>query len=166
MALEVSSWRDLVLLCLFTVPMVGILSILVYRIRVMGYIDGLTAAICYAAIKVVVVYQVWLAIKINVPILKKGVPKDNHYPFASVAALNTTYFAHFGAELAVVSMLPLFFQETWGLNPVTRGKGGFVGASWDEATEIVAAANAYTAKTYGPRSWTCTGSTSCTSSSG
>jgi nitrate reductase alpha subunit len=32
----------------------------------------------------------------------------------------------------------------------TRGKGGFVRATWDEATEIVAAANAYTAKTYGP----------------
>ncbi len=32
----------------------------------------------------------------------------------------------------------------------TRGKGGFVRASWDEASEIVAAANAYTAKTYGP----------------
>ena len=31
-----------------------------------------------------------------------------------------------------------------------RGKGGFVRASWDEATEIVAAANAYTARTYGP----------------
>ncbi|UXU75652.1 MULTISPECIES: nitrate reductase subunit alpha [unclassified Paracoccus (in: a-proteobacteria)] len=31
-----------------------------------------------------------------------------------------------------------------------RGKGGFVRASWDEATEIVAAANAYTAQKYGP----------------
>ncbi len=31
-----------------------------------------------------------------------------------------------------------------------RGKGGFVRASWDEATEITAAANAYTAKTWGP----------------
>lgn len=31
-----------------------------------------------------------------------------------------------------------------------RGKGGFVRATWDEATEITAAANAYTAKTYGP----------------
>ncbi|MTH76846.1 nitrate reductase subunit alpha [Paracoccus aestuariivivens] len=31
-----------------------------------------------------------------------------------------------------------------------RGKGGFVRATWDEATEIVAAANAYTAKKYGP----------------
>ncbi|GAA6202668.1 nitrate reductase subunit alpha [Aquicoccus sp. SU-CL01552] len=32
----------------------------------------------------------------------------------------------------------------------SRGKGGFVRATWEEATEITAAANAYTAKTYGP----------------
>ena len=31
-----------------------------------------------------------------------------------------------------------------------RGHGGFVRAGWDEVTEIVAAANAYTAKRYGP----------------
>jgi NNP family nitrate/nitrite transporter-like MFS transporter len=30
-----------------------------------------------------------------------------------VAALNTTYFANFGAELAVVSMLPMFFQSVF-----------------------------------------------------
>lgn len=120
-ALEVSSWRDLVLLCIFTVPLVGILSILVYRVQLMGYIDGLTAAICYAAIAVVVAYQVWQAIKVNVPILKKGVPEDDKYPFSSVVALNFTYFANFGAELAVVSMLPLFFQETWGLTAVAAG---------------------------------------------
>lgn len=120
-ALEVSSWRDLVLLCIFTVPLVGILSILVYRVQLMGYIDGMTAAICYGAIAVVVAYQVWQAIKVNVPILKKGVPEDDKYPFSSVVALSFTYFANFGAELAVVSMLPLFFQETWGLTAVAAG---------------------------------------------
>ena len=31
-----------------------------------------------------------------------------------------------------------------------RGLGGFVRADWDEVDEIIAAANAYTAKTYGP----------------
>ena len=31
-----------------------------------------------------------------------------------------------------------------------RGLGGFVRAGWDEVTEIIAAANAYTVKTYGP----------------
>ncbi|MBM3654836.1 MAG: nitrate reductase subunit alpha, partial [Alphaproteobacteria bacterium] len=31
-----------------------------------------------------------------------------------------------------------------------RGLGGFVRATWDEVNEIIASANAYTAKTYGP----------------
>jgi len=126
-ALEVSSWGELVLLCIFIVPMVGILSILVYRIQLMGYIDGITAAACYLAIGVVVTYQVVQAIRVNVPILRKGVPEDDRYPFKSVAALNATYFANFGAELAVVSMLPMFFEETWGL---TAAAAGLIAASF------------------------------------
>ena len=120
-ALEVSSWGDLVLLCIFIVPLVGILSILVYRVELMGYIDAMTAAFCYFAIAVVVAWQIVQAIRVNVPILKRGVPEDDKYPFKSVAALNITYFANFGAELAVVSMLPMFFQETWGLSAVAAG---------------------------------------------
>jgi len=126
-ALEVSSWGELVLLCIFIVPMVGILSSLVYRIQLMGYIDGMTAAACYFAIAVVVTYQVVQAIRVNVPILRKGVPEDDRYPFKSVAALNATYFANFGAELAVVSMLPMFFEETWGL---TAAAAGLIAASF------------------------------------
>ena len=120
-ALEVSTYRDLVLLVIFTVPLIGILSILIYRVQMMGYIDGFVATICYASVATLVVYQVWQVLRVNLPILKQGVPEDDRYPFSSVAALNTTYFANFGAELAVVSMLPMFFQETWGLTPVTAG---------------------------------------------
>ena len=120
-ALEVSSWSDLVLLCIFIVPLVGILSVLVYRIQLTGYIDAITAAICYFAIAVVVIWQIAQAVRVNVPLLKKGVPEDDKYPFKSVAALNITYFANFGAELAVVSMLPMFFLETWSLSAVAAG---------------------------------------------
>lgn len=120
-ALEVSSYRDLVLLILFTIPLVGILSIVVYRIESTGYIDGLTAAACYFAIVVVIAYQILQILRVNLPILRKGVPQDDRYPFKSVAALNATYFANFGAELAVVSMLPMFFEETWGLSAAAAG---------------------------------------------
>ena len=37
-----------------------------------------------------------------------------------------------------------------GAYTTKRGLGGFVRAGWDEVTEIIAAANAYTVKTYGP----------------
>jgi NNP family nitrate/nitrite transporter-like MFS transporter len=120
-ALEVSSWRDLVLLCLFIVPLNGTLSIVVHRIYMMGYIDATTAAACHLAIAVVVLHQIVQAIRVNVPILRRGVPADDRYPFSSVAALNITYFANFGAEIAVVSMLPMFFEETWGLSAAAAG---------------------------------------------
>jgi MFS transporter, NNP family, nitrate/nitrite transporter len=120
-ALEVSSWRDLWLLVIFTVPMVGILAIVVWRLQKMNYLDETTAAILYFSIAVIIAYQIYLVFKVNLPILRKGVPKDDQYPFKSVAALNTTYFANFGAELAVVSMLPLFFEETWGLSAAIAG---------------------------------------------
>ncbi len=120
-ALEVSSYRDLVMLAIMTVPLVGILSVLVWRVQRSGYIDDMTAWACYAAIVAVILYQLYQVFRVNLPILKKGVPPDDRYPFSSVAALNTTYFANFGAELAVVSMLPMFFEETWGLSAAVAG---------------------------------------------
>jgi nitrate reductase alpha subunit len=55
------------------------------------------------------------------------------------------------------TLSPVMAWETIQKDPLlradytkARGKGGFVRVNWDEATEIVAAANAWTAKTYGP----------------
>jgi NNP family nitrate/nitrite transporter-like MFS transporter len=120
-ALEVSSWGDMVKLILWTIPLVGILAVLVWRIQKLGYLDATGAAIAYAVIAAIVVYQIVQILRVNVPILKKGVPEDDKYPFNSVAALNSTYFANFGAELAVVSMLPMFFEKTWSLSPTAAG---------------------------------------------
>jgi MFS transporter, NNP family, nitrate/nitrite transporter len=126
-AMEVSSWRDMIMLILWTIPLVGCLAILVWRIEGMGYLSSTGALICYLVIAAVVIYQIVQILRVNVPILKKGVPEDDKYSFTSVAALNTTYFANFGAELAVVSMLPMFFEETWGL---TAAAAGMIAASF------------------------------------
>jgi NNP family nitrate/nitrite transporter-like MFS transporter len=77
--------------------------------------------VAYVVICSIVCYQIVQILRVNVPILKKGVPEDDKYPFNSVAALNSTYFANFGAELAVVSMLPMFFEETWSLGAAAAG---------------------------------------------
>ncbi|MBB3184043.1 NNP family nitrate/nitrite transporter-like MFS transporter [Halomonas fontilapidosi] len=120
-AMEVSSWADMIKLILWTIPLVGVLGILVWRIQNMGYLSTTGAVIAYLAIVAVVIYQIIQILRVNVPILKEGVPEDDKYPFSSVAALNSTYFANFGAELAVVSMLPMFFEETWGLSAAMAG---------------------------------------------
>lgn len=120
-AMEVSTWGDMIKLIIWTIPMVGVLAILVWRIAAMGYLSATGALLCYLGIACVVIYQVVQILRVNIPILKKGVPEDDKYPFNSVVALNSTYFANFGAELAVVSMLPMFFELTWGLTPTTAG---------------------------------------------
>ena len=120
-ALEVSTWGDMIKLIIWTIPLVGILAVLVWRLQNMGYIDQTGAIIAYSVIALVVIYQIVQILRVNVPILKKGVPDDDKYPFSSVAALNSTYFANFGAELAVVSMLPMFFETTWSLTATMAG---------------------------------------------
>ncbi|PIE46406.1 MAG: MFS transporter, partial [Gammaproteobacteria bacterium] len=118
---EVSTWRDLWLYCIFLVPLYGVLSVLVYRMNSEGFMGDTGALTCYIVIVLLIISQIYKAISINVPILKAGIPQDDKYPFSSVAALNTNYFANFGAELAVVSVLPMFFQSTWSLNATTAG---------------------------------------------
>lgn len=121
LAMEVSSWGDMIKLILWTIPLVGVLGILVWRIQNLGYLSTTGAVIAYLAIVAVVAYQIVQILRVNVPLLKKGVPEDDRYSFNSVAALNSTYFANFGAELAVVSMLPMFFEQTWGLSAAAAG---------------------------------------------
>ncbi len=126
-AMEVSTWGDLVKLIIFTIPCVGIISILVWRINSLGFLGNTGAVICYAVIAIVVLYQIYQAFKVNLPILKKGVPEDDKYNFNQVASLNTTYFCNFGAELAVISMLPSFFQ---GIFELTPERAGLIAASF------------------------------------
>ncbi|XEC95274.1 NarK family nitrate/nitrite MFS transporter [Paenibacillus tarimensis] len=120
-ALEVSSWKDLIQLICWTLPLVGALALLTWRLGNTDFISNTAANIIYVVLGIVFVYQVFRILQVNLPILRKGVPDDDKYKFKNVAALNTTYFANFGAELAVVSMLPMFFQNTFSLTPTAAG---------------------------------------------
>lgn len=122
----VSSYVDLAQYLFWSIPLVGALGLLAWRISnvdvdgepVIG--DGLLYAI-YAVLVVVYIGHVVRTLQANLPHLRAGVPDDEKYHFGSVVALNATYFANFGAELAVVSMLPEFFEEVFA--PLTRSNG-------------------------------------------
>ncbi len=120
-ALEVSSWGDLIQLMAWTVPIIGILGLLNWKLEKTHMISGSFSDIIYVTLAVILIYQLIRILQVNVPILKKGVPEDDKYKFRNVAALNSTYFANFGAELAVVSMLPAFFQSVYAMTPGAAG---------------------------------------------
>lgn len=123
----VSSYFDLVQYLFWSIPLVGALGLLAWRISnvdvggepVIG--DGVLYAI-YAVLAVVYIGHVVRTLQTNLPYLRAGVPDDEKYHFGSIIALNSTYFANFGAELAVVSMLPEFFELVFA--PLTRSNGG------------------------------------------
>lgn len=77
--------------------------------------------IIWGVLALMYLYKGFQIIKFNLPRIKAGVPEKERYPFSSVAALNTTYFANFGAELAVVSMLPMFFEGIFNFTPQMAG---------------------------------------------
>ncbi|MFP3366818.1 MFS transporter, partial [Pseudoalteromonas sp. SIMBA_148] len=74
--------------------------------------------IVYIALVVLYVYEFISSYRFNKEVFTTPVPKAHRYDFKQVGILNILYFATFGSELAVVSMLPLFYQETFNLSIV------------------------------------------------
>ena len=122
--LEVTSQKDLYFLLAMNIPMYIALAVLAWKLSPSGV--GLLSETAMQGIWafLVVLYavqtrQIW---HVNREHLKEGVPELDKYSFKQVATLNWAYFVTFGSELAVVSMLPLFFLETFeGLDPVKAG---------------------------------------------
>lgn len=121
--MEVTSKGDFVFMLIMKLPMYAALSLLTWKLSPAGVsILSDTAAISiYVILAVIFVYDCFSAYKVNKEIFEKPVPEVEHYKFKQVAVLNVLYFATFGSELAVVSMLPLFFSEVFELDMVYAG---------------------------------------------
>ena len=126
---------DLVQYLVWSIPMMGALGLLAWRVSriTIGKGDSAGPLITETWLWVIwlVLAAVYLAhaikpLQITLPHLRRGVRSEDRFSFNNVAALNATYFANFGAELAVVSMLPAFFEGTFYALPIGRGPGCFV----------------------------------------
>ena len=104
-----------------TIPVNAALGLIAWRMwRVDVISTPLFIAVLVAVMALLVVQEVTV-FKVNRPAMANSYAPEDQYPFRSVAVLSIAYFATFGSELAVVSMLPGFFEETWGLGPSAAG---------------------------------------------
>jgi NNP family nitrate/nitrite transporter-like MFS transporter len=122
-AMEVTSVGDLWMLYVMKLPMYVCLALLAWRLSPAGFnlISTLVTNVIYAALVVVMAvdfHKVW---QTNKHLFKEPVPEMHRYKFKQVAILNVMYFCNFGSELAVVSVLPLFFASTFQLSPIMAG---------------------------------------------
>lgn len=122
--LEVTSMKDFYFLLLMNIPMYVALAVLAWKLSPsgVGLLSEFTMQAIWLGLAVLFVYQTHSIWNVNKERLRHGVPELDKYKFKQVAILNWSYFVTFGSELAVVSMLPLFFLETFeGLSPVKAG---------------------------------------------
>lgn len=128
--MTVSSYGDLIQYLAWSLPIFGAMGLLAWRISSIEVSTDAAAGsllpaeylwMVYLGLGVAYLVHVGKSLQVNLPILRAGVPEHEKYPFASVGALNSTYIANFGAELAVVSMLPAFFEATFTLGPERAG---------------------------------------------
>lgn len=120
-AMEVSSWPALIGLILSNLPLVGALGLLAWRLMRAGMLTGTTFLWVTVILGLYFLQQAWKAWQVNAERLRRGVPEYDRYNFSQVVCLNSTYFTSFGAEMAVISMLPAWFEMTWGLDPRLAG---------------------------------------------
>lgn len=119
--LEVTSKRDFYFLLAMNLPMYGALATLTWKLGPdnLGLLSGMASTACYLGLGVLAVVQTTQIRRVNERVFTSDIPKVQRYKFKQVAILDVAYLVTFGSELAVVSMLPLFFLETFtGLTPV------------------------------------------------
>ncbi len=144
-AMEVTSARDFVGLIFMNFGLIFALGLSVWRLA-QPKLHFLNVGQMYfiwfllAALYTYQTSQAWLVNR-DVVLGRKQFAPAERYEFSQVALLQFTYITNFGSELAAISMLPLFFENTFGLqhavaatiaatypflNLVSRPTGGFI----------------------------------------
>jgi len=121
--MEVTSKGDFFLYLLMNIPLYAALALLAWKLSPSG-VSLLSAGIAqaiYIGLAVLYLYQVYHIYQVNKGIFTTPAPEIHRYKFKQVAVLDLAYLATFGSELAVVSMLPLFFHDTFNISAVEAG---------------------------------------------
>jgi MFS transporter, NNP family, nitrate/nitrite transporter len=114
-AMEVTSYGDLLVYILMNVPMYATLTLLTWKLSPAGVslLSASASTGIYIGIWLLFVYNVYKIFQLNNEHLRLRIEEIHRYKFKQVALLDLAYLVTFGSELAVVSMLPMFFYETF-----------------------------------------------------
>ncbi len=125
-AMEVSTKGDFILYAIMQLPIVLVLAVLAWKLSPanMNMLSHGTTYLVYLLLAALYLYQLYHMVQVNGRALKNKTPELERYHFSQVAVLDLVYMVTFGSELAVVSMLPLFFKNTFGLSILMAGVVG------------------------------------------
>lgn len=133
-AMEVTSTGDMYFYILMTMPLYLALTLLTWKLSSAVGVNLVSMPIAmgiYIAIWALYLYNVYKIFHVNNEHLQQPIDEIHRYKFKQVAILDLAYFITFGSELAVVSMLPMFFFDTFHESQgVTMVQAGLLGGSF------------------------------------
>jgi MFS transporter, NNP family, nitrate/nitrite transporter len=111
--------------------------------------------VVWAALAALYAYQTYQAWDVNKEVVtgQKTYSPQERYNFRQVALLQFTYITNFGSELAVVSMLPMFFEKTFKLD---HGMAAMVASSYAFLNLVSRPSGGLISDKLGSRKWTMT----------
>lgn len=141
-AMEVTSPKDFILYLIMNVPLYVALAVLTWKLGLLNIssvpgefkplLSPMGTYVVYTILVLIYLYQSYHVYRINKEVFTTPVPEIHRYKFKQVAILNLSYFCTFGSELAVVSMLPLFYLDTFSATTpwMTEVYAGMIAASY------------------------------------
>lgn len=133
-ALEVTRRGSVTGLLLLNLPPVAVLGLVAYRIEDAGVISATGFWVVVVLLVALYAVKAWRVLVVNWPVRSGGRPTAEPYPFRSVVLLSLAYSVTFGTELAIVSLLPTYFSDTFGLHVTAAGVAGSAFAFTNLAT--------------------------------
>lgn len=159
--MEVTSKRDFWILSLMNIPLVGVLGLIAWRLYKVKFLTDLTFPLVAISLVGLYFFQFFNAYKANKPLMtgNKRYEASDRYRFSQVVNLELAYIASFGSELAVVSMLPSFFQRGYGL---TAAVAGAVAGTYAFMNIAARPGGGWISDKVGSRKWTLVATLACT----
>jgi MFS transporter, NNP family, nitrate/nitrite transporter len=156
-AIVVTSRRSFYAMLLSNFGLIAALALLVWRLA-QPKLHFLTSGQMYfvwAGLLGLFAFQSYKAWQVNADLMtgKKSFPAAERYQFRQIALLEFCYIVTFGSELAVVSMLPHFFEQTFSLNHVTAA---MIAAVYPFMNLVSRPSGGWISDKLGSRKWTMT----------
>jgi MFS transporter, NNP family, nitrate/nitrite transporter len=156
-ALEVTSVKSFYAMMVMNFGLIFALGLLAWRLAqpALKFLNAGQMYFIWTLLAGLYAYQSYQAWQVNKDLLtgQKIYGPSERYQFRQVALLELTYITNFGSELAAVSMLPAFFEKTFGLEHVIAG---MIAAAYPFMNLISRPSGGVISDKFGSRKWTMT----------
>ena len=135
------------------VPLTAILMVLAWRLQKVSFLTTGGMYVAWLLLLGLYFFQAYNCWSVNRELLAgtKTYSPAERYRFRQVAILELTYISNFGSELAVVTMLPAFFEGTFQLDKATAG---LIAASYAFMNLVSRPGGGIISDKMGSRKWT------------